>query len=142
MPYTNKLESMSQAVRALEAKHASMTATYGTDLAVSLREAIRITGIAIDALKGKNLVDSDINPWQQALDDDNYLRDSWEPLATETYNDMNAAIGLEEKWSISNFFEESFNNVSTAVPSKTSVFAGLGIVAVIAVALAVIVVLK
>jgi len=133
---------MSQAVRALEAKHASMTATYGTDLAVSLREAIRITGIAIDALKGKNLVDSDINPWQQALDDDNYLRDSWEPLATETYNDMNAAIGLEEKWSISNFFEESFNNVSTAVPSKTSVFAGLGIVAVIAVALAVIVVLK
>lgn len=142
MAYTNKLESMALTIRTLEAKHESMTSTYGTRLAVTLRESIRIAGEAILTLKGENVKPGDVNPWQRALDDDAYLKDAWIPLAEDTARTMNEAMGLSEKWSFTGTFSEVYSNFANAAPSKSTLFGGLGLVAVIVVALAVIVVWK
>lgn len=144
--YDNKLDSMTRAVSALEDKYSSMVNTYGTDLAVALRESRRLARITIDTLKGLDVQPGDINPWKQALADDGYLEQAWIPAAEQCDATMSQALGFQSEYSVSNFFVAGYHNVEEAVtnglPSSGVALGGLSIVAVIVVAFAVIVVFK
>lgn len=140
--YDNKLDSMTRAVSALEDKYSSLVNTYGTDLAVSLRQARTQARVAIDTLKGLNVAKGDINPWLRALADDGYLEQAWLPLAEQTDSTMSQALGFESKYDVTNFFVAGYHNIEEALPSSAETLGGLSIIAVIVVAFAAIVVFK
>lgn len=144
--YDNKLDSMTRTVNMLDAKRGDLDNTYGTALAVSLREAKRVAGVAIDTLKGQNLQPGDINPWKQALADDDYCENAWIPLADQTYQNMQTALGISNNWSVSATFAKGdaafIDAVDKALPTTGQALAGISMLAIIVVAVAIVVVFK
>ena len=134
MAYQEKLDSMTRTVAHLDGEYNLLVPTFGTELSVALRRAKEISEVAIKTLKGIDTAKGDINPWQAAIDSDDYLRDSWLPLAEQTDANMRMALGLSKKWELGNLFINGYDNVSNAAVESRPSPLSLLTIAVVAVA--------
>lgn len=140
-----KLAGMSRAIDLLDSLYNSAAVQFaGTWNTANLpvQETLRVARLSIDTLQGKGLAPGDIDPWQRALDSDDYLQNTWLPAAVQTQKMLENAMGMSANWSLSEVIHKVGGEIIDAAPSKNELFAGGSVLVAGLIAIAVIVVFK
>lgn len=143
--YENKLGDMARAITLLESLCTSAQIQFaGTWNTANLptQETVRSVQQGIQALKGEGLAPGDINPWERAIADDDYLTNTWLPAAEQYQKGLETAMGMSSNWSLSEVIHTYGGAVIDAAPTKNELFAGGSILVMGLIAVAVIVVFK